>query len=607
MTNKAQIEKKDAQANPRLSLVFDVIAKHRSKFVFVLVLLTLDAALNSLGIGMILPVMQALTSDEQLNTYAGKIMPSLLDMSQNERITVLAGATIALFALRAGVNYAFSYYKRSFCETMRMDWIAGIGRNYLAGPYSRLLEKKQGELLNNWQNETASGVRFFIAYFGYLSALLQTLALIILSLVVDWQITLVLLLSGILVMLILRKTAFASSTNLGAHKLALHQSLTAHMNEDLTNARDIKIMGSEGARLQDLDSIAAKLKKAFVKLTILGEAPRILGEFFAVAGLMGFVIIAVVFLGKAPADILPILAFFLVAFYRLMTAASMMVSSRIRTLNDLHSVALVHDLSQTKDVTLEDKTKGLPIKTLESDIHFDTITYGYGANTPVLKKLDVTIPRQKLTFLVGPSGAGKSTLLDLLMRLDEPKSGAILANGNDAKAYRLSDWRKLFGYVSQEANLFNGTLRSNFLLAKADATEQDMWDVCALAGAESFIKDLPEKLDTAVGDRGFTLSGGQRKRIAIARALLTQPQVLILDEATTSFEERMEREMIADIRNKLPELTILQITHRLQTADGADHVISLENGNVVATGTWQEIMPTQTMQKTVPQNGKNVL
>jgi ABC-type bacteriocin/lantibiotic exporter with double-glycine peptidase domain len=269
----------------------------------------------------------------------------------------------------------------------------------------------------------------------------------------------------------------------------------------------------------------------------------------------------------------------------------------MRFLNDIDAMRLMRTLD-TQDVAFEEREGGRPVEGLADDIRFDGVSFSYGPDRPVLFDVDLVIPRGKVTFLIGRSGAGKSTLLDLLMRLQRPTEGRITVGGSDISDFNLVQWRRTFGYVSQDAALFNGAVRMNLALAKPDATEEELVEACRLAGIHEFIQSLPDGYDTVVGDRGHSVSGGQRKRIAIARALMHRPQVLILDEATTSFEQTLEAELIARLLAAIPNLTVIQVTHRLQTASTADFVIVLEHGRVIATGSWEEVR-----QHEIPSSG----
>jgi ABC-type multidrug transport system fused ATPase/permease subunit len=299
------------------------------------------------------------------------------------------------------------------------------------------------------------------------------------------------------------------------------------------------------------------------------------------------VLVAFVVLGKDVREAVPLLAFFFVACYRLVTSGMQIVAGRVKALSDLRSVELVHRLS-SEPYPGEHRGGEAPIDRLETDVRFEDVGFAYG-DEPVLRGVTLTIARGKLTFLVGASGAGKSTVLDLLMRLHSPSSGRIMANGRAITGFDLAQWRRRLGYVSQDAALFNGSIRMNVQLGHPDAPPEAIDEACRLAGAYDFVNDLPAGADTVVGHRGYAISGGQAKRIAIARMLVRQPDLLILDEATSAFEQAMERAIIARIRTRYPQMSLLQITHRLDSARGADHIVILEQGRVAAAGSWNEL------------------
>jgi ABC-type bacteriocin/lantibiotic exporter with double-glycine peptidase domain len=277
------------------------------------------------------------------------------------------------------------------------------------------------------------------------------------------------------------------------------------------------------------------------------------------------------------------LAFVFVLFYRLFTAGSQLAAARTKALNDSQSARLVHRLS-IQNVEFEDRERGLSISRIETDIRIEGVSFTYQSDRAALQDVHAVVPHGRRTFLLGPSGAGKSTLLDLLLRLVEPQQGRVEVNGRSAPDFNLSQWRRCFGYVSQDAALFNGSIRMNLVLARPEASEDELVEACRLAGAAEFIEQLPDRYETVVGDRGHGLSGGQRKRVAIARALINKPSVLILDEATSAFEQNLEAEILGSIARTMPALTIIQVTHRPQAIADGDWVIALEEGRVVASG-----------------------
>ena len=228
---------------------------------------------------------------------------------------------------------------------------------------------------------------------------------------------------------------------------------------------------------------------------------------------------------------------------------------------------------------------------LHQALRVEAVTFRYQPAQPAaaLQRLDLVIPARQVTALCGPSGAGKSTLADLLLGLLAPTSGRVLIDGEPLAGPRLHAWRQSVGYVPQETFLFHESVRANLLWAQPGADERELRAALRAAAAEEFVDRLPHGLDTVVGDRGVRLSGGERQRIALARALLRRPTLLVLDEATSALDTPNER-LVQDAIDRLQgELTIVLIAHRLSTVRRADRIVVLEAGTVVESGTWDEL------------------
>lgn len=220
------------------------------------------------------------------------------------------------------------------------------------------------------------------------------------------------------------------------------------------------------------------------------------------------------------------------------------------------------------------------------------ITFGYRDpdESPALRDVSLTIRAHATTAIVGPSGAGKSTCADLLMGLLSPSSGELLVDDVPLSPERLQAWRNQIGYVAQETFLFHDTVRANLVWASPGADDAAVWKALEQAAAADFVRALPAGLDTIVGDRGVLLSGGERQRLSLARALLRQPQLLILDEATSSLDSENERRIQAAIDQLHEQITIVVITHRLSTIRNADTIHVVEHGRVVESGSWAALL-----------------
>ncbi len=229
-----------------------------------------------------------------------------------------------------------------------------------------------------------------------------------------------------------------------------------------------------------------------------------------------------------------------------------------------------------------------------SGVELRNISFAYQiAMGPVLNDASLELRVGQTVALIGPSGSGKSTLADIAIGLLRPDLGAVRIDGSDLTRANLAGWRSRIGYVSQDTVLFHDTLRANLSWARREVSEEEMWHALSLSAAEELVRKLPDGLDTMVGDRGMFLSQGERQRLAIARALLRKPALLVLDEATNSLDSENEARVLEAIDNLHGDLTILIIAHRFSTIKRADMVYVLERGRVVESGSWQSIAARQ--------------
>jgi ATP-binding cassette subfamily C protein len=228
---------------------------------------------------------------------------------------------------------------------------------------------------------------------------------------------------------------------------------------------------------------------------------------------------------------------------------------------------------------------------LQREICLENVEFRYdpARETAALHGVSLVIPARQITAVCGPSGAGKSTLADLLLGLLRPTAGRILIDGEPLAEACLHAWRRSVGYVPQETFLFNETVRANLLWVQPEATEADLRSALHTAAAADFVDRLPQGLDTVVGDRGVRLSGGERQRLALARALLCEPSVLVLDEATSALDTQNERFIQQAIKRLHGRLTVVLIAHRLSTVRMADQIVVFEKGKVAEIGRWDEL------------------
>ncbi|UTY29124.1 ABC transporter ATP-binding protein [Treponema putidum] len=250
--------------------------------------------------------------------------------------------------------------------------------------------------------------------------------------------------------------------------------------------------------------------------------------------------------------------------------------------------ALLDEEEKIKD----EGTKTIDIKSADGfEIKYKNIEFAYNRKkNTVFRNLNFTVAKNEKLAVAGESGSGKTTIVNLLLRFYEPTSGSIYINGTDIKDLTLKSLRSLITVVSQETYLFNGTIKENLLHANEDADEKKLIDACKAANIHSFIQSLPEGYNTKVGERGLNFSGGQRQRIAIARAVLKNSPIVVLDEATSSVDTENENEIKQSLNHLLRNRTSITIAHRLNTIENSDRILVLHRGEIVEEGSYKELI-----------------
>jgi ATP-binding cassette subfamily B protein len=259
-------------------------------------------------------------------------------------------------------------------------------------------------------------------------------------------------------------------------------------------------------------------------------------------------------------------------------------------------------LDRQPEMTVPEDAADLPAG--DGHVDFEGVSFTYqGTEEPVLDGIDLDVPAGRTLAIVGGTGSGKSTLVSLLPRLYDPSSGRVSIDGADVSHVRLASLRSQVGLVSDDPFLFSDTVRNNIAYARADATQEVVEDAARRADIHDFIASLPDGYDTLVGERGMTLSGGQRQRLAIARALVMDPRVLILDDATSSVDASTEAAIKRALRELMEGRTTFIIGHRLSTIALADEIVVLEGGRIVARGSHDELLEASELYREIAEKG----
>ncbi|MGK5091543.1 ABC transporter ATP-binding protein [Deltaproteobacteria bacterium TL4] len=423
--------------------------------------------------------------------------------------------------------------------------------------------------------------------FGQLGLLIanisQVLIFLIVPLVIAWEITLICILLAVLCSLPILL--------LGKINYRMGQENTRTANITTTALKEIigaaKVIMGFGERKQGMNWYITAFdahRQATIKSQTLSFAMPLIYEPLGMLALFGALLATKVI--SIPISETAVVIW---GLHSILPLIGQIVSQRNLLRGFLPSYEQVQQLKQTAQQW--EMLSGTKIFTsLIDPIRLTNVSFTYPGKDPILVNLNLQFPRGKMIAVVGKSGSGKSTLIDLLLGLNSPDKGKILLNGNPLQEYDLDSYRQKIGYVPQDAVLFNMSIRDNLLWANAQATERELWKSCDQANATEFIEKLPEGLDTIIGDRGIRLSGGQCQRLALARALVRKPELLVLDEATSALDTESERLIQQAIDHIAGSLTIVVIAHRLSTIAHADYVYVLKEGSVLEEGTYKDLL-----------------
>lgn len=274
--------------------------------------------------------------------------------------------------------------------------------------------------------------------------------------------------------------------------------------------------------------------------------------------------------------------------YNILTPAKAISKASYSVKNGLAAAERVFEVLEVEN-EITDNPNAIVKDTFESEISIQNINFKY-ENEAVLKNFSITIPKGKTVALVGQSGSGKSTIANLLTRFYDVNEGTIKIDGTDIKDITLYSLRDLMGLVTQDSILFNDSIKNNILLGKQNATDEEIIEALKIANAYEFVKDLPNGIETNIGDAGGKLSGGQKQRLSIARAVLKNPPIMILDEATSALDTESEKLVQVALENMMQNRTSVVIAHRLSTIQKADVIVVMKKGEIVEQGTHNELL-----------------
>lgn len=489
----------------------------------------------------------------------------------------LLGLFLALQILQNAIaivaRYTILWTRQAVLRTL----VLGTFDTLLAARWEFFTHTKQGYILNTLGREVNAAADAFKAFALLLATVVQLLFYVAVPLYLSWHLTLIAIGSGALLALPL--LGFSPlNYRLGRATTVSSTRLSVVVQETITLIKVVFGFGNQAQRREELGTVFEEYRRVLLRSLTLRAALPLLYE------PVGVLVLVITLLAARRLSI-PVseLAALVWALHKSVGLIGDLMARWNTLMNLVPSYQQVLELAAQAEAA-EQPTGQRPFTGLQREIRIENGTFAYPGQPPALANLNLRVPKGRAVAIVGDSGAGKTTLLDVLMGFHGLQAGDVTVDDRPLSELDLGTYRRRIGYVGQETVLFNATIRENLRWAKPDATDAEIREACVRANVDEFVERFPDRYETVVGDRGVRLSGGQCQRVALARAILRRPDILILDEATSSLDSQSERLIQQAVENIAKETTVLIVTHRLSTVVNADYIYVLHGGRVVEEG-----------------------
>ena len=569
----------------KLNVLLD--KKQKRTMVGLIFLMVLGAALQTAGVGIIVPVMSTIMDADAIeNNELLHFFYELLGGGSKERFMIIIMAVmILIFVVKNLFLYVQQKLTLAFVYTNQFRTSERMMRNYLRRGYEFYLNADTAVVQRSITSDVNNMYALILALLQLLSDGVVSLFIVTFCFVQNGAMTILIAVVLVLLLLAVKKVLKPIMYKAGEDNQNYYSGLSKWISQTVQGIKEVKITCKEQYFVSEYIKCGKGYVDAVQKYSLYNNIPRLLIETVCVIAMVGYMMYMVLS-GMPTEDMVNSITTFA-------AAALVLLPSVNRINNQLNSMAYFEPFFMGVSDNLQDEINGANVDMsfatdddkklpVNDKIEMRDITYAYPNTTKLIfDHADMVIPVGKSVGIVGTSGAGKSTVVDILLGLLEAQNGRLLADGKDIKGnYR--NWLKNVGYIPQMIFMLDDTIRKNvaFGVPEDKINEKRLWEVLKEAQLDTFIKSLPDGLDTGIGERGIRLSGGQRQRIGIARALYYDPEVLILDEATSALDNDTEAAIMESINRLHGRKTLIIIAHRLQTIEKCDLVYRVENGKV---------------------------
>ncbi len=529
------------------------------------------------------------------------VINDVIEAGQRDKLAPLIGWTLLIIGLR----FVFNICRRIFAGRISLgveydlrDAVFAHIQRLSFGFFDRM---PVGQLMSRTTNDLQV-VRFFLGY-GLVFLFMNTFQLILITVILFWinpgLAAVALLVGPALLVVATRYSRKSAPVRLDVQQKAGEVAQAAE--ESVVGIRVIKAFGREDYRTDQFSDVSYRAFRRNMDAARLESFYSPLLSFLPIIGLAVVIIYGGTLVINHDLSLGAFVQFYL--YLALLMGPFRIIGVLVG--NAQRAVAGGQRIFEIMDAVpdVRETVHPVPLPAGPGEVRFEDVHFAYTPGREVLHGIDLTIPGGATVALIGTTGAGKSTLTELIPRYYEVSEGRVLVDGADVRDLALNDLRRQIGVVSQEPFLFSATVRENIAYGRPEATDDEVWAAAGQARADAFIESLPMGYDTIVGERGYTLSGGQRQRLAIARAIITDPRILILDEATASVDASTEREIQDALRAVMAGRTTIIIAHRLSTIRLADELILLDHGAIAARGRHAELYAQSALYRDIHDSG----
>jgi ATP-binding cassette subfamily C protein len=578
----------------KINALFD--RKEKVHFLGVMVIVLFSALLQTLSVALMLPFINLVMDSSVLkqSTLLNYLFIHL-NFSNIYSFTVFLGVVLIIVIFFSNFFTILStWLKVNFIWQKNHNLSSALLKKYLSLPYVYFLNKNSADLKKNILSEVQQLTgHLFMPLLSLITSIITSLTILLLLFFVDFKVTIIaaflFIFSYGIIFFYLKK----SLEERGEKRIAENTGRFVSAGEALEGIKDIKVLGREKYFFEEFFNHSMSFSKLQAWSVIVTNIPRYFMEIVAFGGVVILMLVSIS-LGEDGKEIIPLVGFFVFAGYRLIPALQEIFYSFTnfqfnkavldKIYNDIYG-DIAEDHFDNKELP-----KPLP---LEEKISFNNVSFSYQKDKSILKNVSFQVNKNTSVGIVGPTGGGKTTLMDLILGLLTPTQGAVMVDGIEVKKENVRNWQRNIGYVPQQVYLSDNTIARNIAFGIPDE-QIDMKrieEVAKIANIDDFIKeDLSSGYDTLTGERGVRLSGGQKQRIGIARALYHNPDILVLDEATSSLDGTTEKAVLEALDNVAKMKTIIIVAHRFKTVEHCDILYVLDKGEIVAQGNYKDLL-----------------